>query len=106
MESDIYDDTTHFQKDQIIPFLEELTANEIILTNIGSFQDLTHEDLVKKLPSYTIAYDGMTGQLIVSMRQRLPDKTFAISKGVLRVIPTNLVLEDKVQQTAGALRVS
>lgn len=62
LESDIDDDPTHFQKDQIIPFLEKLSAKEIILTNIGSFQGLTHEDLVKKLPSYMIAYDGMARQ--------------------------------------------
>ncbi len=62
LESDISDDPTHFQKDQIIPFLEKLNVEEIILTNIGSYQGLTHADLEKKFPQYTIAYDGMERQ--------------------------------------------
>lgn len=60
IESDIDDDPTHLQKDWIIPFLETLNAREIILTNIGSYQNLTHENLEKKFPQYTIAYDGMS----------------------------------------------
>lgn len=60
--SDINDDPTHLQKDQIIPFLEKLSAKEIILTNIGSYQGLTHEDFEKKFSQYTIAYDGMVRQ--------------------------------------------
>lgn len=59
IESDIDDDPTHFQRDQIIPFLESLNADEIVLTNIGSYQGLSHTDLEKKFPQYTIAYDGM-----------------------------------------------
>ena len=59
LESDIDDDPTHFQRDQIIPFLEKLDANEIILTNIGSYHGLTHGNLEKKFPQYTIAYDWM-----------------------------------------------
>lgn len=58
LESDI-DDPTHLQKDQIVPFLNQLTASEIILTNIGSYHGFTHVDLEKKFPQYTIAYDGM-----------------------------------------------
>jgi phosphoribosyl 1,2-cyclic phosphate phosphodiesterase len=61
--SDIDDDPTHFQKDQIIPFVEKLSANEIILTNIGSYQGLTHESIEKQFPQYTIAYDGLTRQI-------------------------------------------
>lgn len=57
--SDINDDPTHFQKDQIIPFLEGLRAKEIILTNIGSYQGMTHNDFEKKFSQYTIAHDGM-----------------------------------------------
>jgi phosphoribosyl 1,2-cyclic phosphate phosphodiesterase len=59
LESDIDDDPTHLQKDQITPFLKSLNTKETILTNIGSYQGLTHEDLRKKFPQYTIAYDGM-----------------------------------------------
>ena len=62
IESNIDDDPTHFQKDQIVPFLESLNAREIILTNIGSYQGLTHDNLEKKFPQYTIAYDGMSRQ--------------------------------------------
>lgn len=60
--SDINDDPTHFQKDQIMPFLESQSAKEIILTNIGSYQNLTHEDFEKQFPNYTIAYDGLSRQ--------------------------------------------
>ncbi len=59
LESDISDDSTHLQKSEIVPFLSKLTAKEIILTNIGSYQGLRHEDFEKKFPKYTIAYDGM-----------------------------------------------
>ena len=59
IESDIDDDSTHLKKDQIIPFLESIKAKEIVLTNIGSYQKLTHDDLEQKFPQYTIAYDGM-----------------------------------------------
>ena len=59
IESNIDDDPTHLQKDQIIPFLKNLKAKEIILTNIGSYQGLTHNDFEQKFPQYTIAYDGM-----------------------------------------------
>lgn len=59
LESDIHDDSTHFQKDQIVPFLQQLTVKEIILTNIGSYNGLTHADLEQKFPQYTIAYDGL-----------------------------------------------
>ncbi|MDO8579366.1 MAG: MBL fold metallo-hydrolase [bacterium] len=64
LESNIDDDPTHLQKNQIIPFLESLNAREIILTNIGSYQNLTHENLEKKFPQYTIAYDGMSRQYL------------------------------------------
>lgn len=59
LESNISDDPTHFQKDQIVPFLRRLSAREIILTNIGSYQGLTHADLEQRFSQYTIAYDGM-----------------------------------------------
>lgn len=62
IESNIDDDPTHLQKDQIVPFLESLKAGEVILTNIGSYQGLTHSDFEKKFPQYTIAYDGMLRQ--------------------------------------------
>lgn len=62
LSSDINDDPTHFSKDQIIPFLETLTAKEIILTSIGSYQGLTHADFEKQFPQYTIAYDGLARQ--------------------------------------------
>lgn len=60
LESDLDDDPTHFQKDQLVPFLETLSGKEIILTNIGSYHDLKHADLEKQFPLYTIAYDGMS----------------------------------------------
>ncbi len=60
--SDINDDPTHFQQDRIISFLEKLSAKEITLTNIGSYQGLTHDDFEKKFSHYTIAYDGMVQQ--------------------------------------------
>lgn len=63
IESDISDDPTHLQKNQIGPFLESLTAKEIILTNLGSYQGLTHTDFEKEFPQYTIAYDGLERQL-------------------------------------------
>lgn len=63
IESDIDDDSTHLQKDQFKPFLESLNAKETILTNIGSYQGLKHEDIEVKLPQYTIAFDGMTRHL-------------------------------------------
>lgn len=59
IESGINDDPTHLTKDQIIPFLENLKAKEIVLTNIGSYQGLVHKDLEQKFPQYTVAYDGM-----------------------------------------------
>ncbi|MEK7568655.1 MAG: MBL fold metallo-hydrolase [Patescibacteria group bacterium] len=59
IESDINDDPTHLKKDQIIPFLKNLKAKEIVLVNIGSYQKLTHDDLEQKFPQYAIAYDGM-----------------------------------------------
>ncbi len=59
LESEIHDDPTHLQKEQIIPFFRQLSADRIILTNIGSYQGLTHEDLEGRFPQYTIAYDGM-----------------------------------------------
>ncbi len=62
IESNIDDDPTHFQKNQIIPFLENLNTKEIILINIGSYQGLTHDDFEKKFPQYSIAYDGMSRQ--------------------------------------------
>lgn len=62
LESEIHDDLTHFQREQIIPFLKQLSTNEIILTNIGSYQGLTHQDWEKKFPQYTIAYDGLKRQ--------------------------------------------
>lgn len=63
IESDIDDDSTHLQKDQFEPFLKNLKANEIILTNIGSYQGLKHEDLEKMFSQYTIAFDGMSREL-------------------------------------------
>ena len=64
IESDRNDDFTHLQKDQIIPFLTGLNANEIVLTNIGSYQSFSHSDLEQKFPQYTIAYDGLRRQLL------------------------------------------
>jgi len=61
--SDIDDDPTHLQKDQLEPFLQSLSAKEIILTNIGSYQGLSHEDLVSKFPQYTVAFDGMSREI-------------------------------------------
>ena len=63
IESNISDDPTHLQKDQFQPFLESLKAKEIILTSIGSYQGLKHEDLEGKFPQYTIAFDGMSREL-------------------------------------------
>lgn len=57
--SDISDDSTHLKNDQFTQFLSVISANEIILTNIGSYHGLTHKDLVKKYPQYIICYDGL-----------------------------------------------
>lgn len=57
--SNLKDDPDHLNNDQLISFLSELDAKEIILTNIGSYHNLSHKDLVKKFPQYTISYDGM-----------------------------------------------
>lgn len=59
LESDLTDDPTHFQNEQLVPFLDSLNTKETILTNIGSYQGLTHSDYQRKFPKYTIAYDGM-----------------------------------------------
>lgn len=59
LDSDISDDTTHLQKNDIIPFLKNLKAKEIILAHIGSYQGMTHRDFESKFPQYTIAYDGL-----------------------------------------------
>ena len=59
LDSDISDDPTHLQKNELIPFLKNLKAKEIILTHIGSYQGMTHKDFESKFPQYTIAYDGL-----------------------------------------------
>lgn len=59
LESDLSDDPTHLHKNELVTFLKSLKAKEIILSNIGSFQGLTHEDLESKFPQYTISYDGL-----------------------------------------------
>lgn len=60
LESDLVDDPTHFHNEQLVPFLDSLNARETILTNIGSYQGLTHADFEKKYPKYTIAHDAMS----------------------------------------------
>jgi phosphoribosyl 1,2-cyclic phosphate phosphodiesterase len=59
LESNINNDPTHLRKNEIIPFIKKLKTKEIILTNIGSYQNFTHTKLEKKFSQYTIAYDGM-----------------------------------------------
>jgi len=59
LESDITDDPTHLQKNQIVPFLSKINAKEIILTGIGSYNGFSHANLEKKYKQYTISYDGM-----------------------------------------------
>lgn len=66
IESDVNDDETHLKKDQIKPFLESLNAREIILTNIGSYHGLTHDELERRFPQCTIAYDGMERKFSLS----------------------------------------
>ncbi len=62
LESDLTDDPTHFHNEQLKVFLSGLNAKEVILTNIGSYQGLTHSDYEAKFPQYTIAHDGMGRQ--------------------------------------------
>lgn len=57
--SDISDDSSHLKNEQFSQFLSAITAKEIILTSIGSYHGLTHNDMVKKYPKYTICYDGL-----------------------------------------------
>ncbi len=57
--SDIDDDSTHLKDGQFSSFLSNLDAKEIILTSIGSYHGLTHNDLVKKYSQYIICYDGL-----------------------------------------------
>jgi len=57
--SDISDDATHLKNNQFAEFLSKISAHEIILTGIGSYHGLSHKDLVKKYPQFTICYDGM-----------------------------------------------
>ncbi len=64
IESDINDDSTHLQKEEIVPFLSRLKSREIILTHIGSYQNLTHKDLETKFPQYTFAFDGLERVII------------------------------------------
>ena len=66
LESDVDDDDTHLKKDQIKPFLESLNVGEIILTNIGSYQGLTHTEFEQRFSQYTIAYDGMNREFSFS----------------------------------------
>lgn len=57
--SNLKDDSDHFNNDQLLDFLPGLKAKEIILTNIGSYHGLNHNNLAKKFSQYTISYDGM-----------------------------------------------
>lgn len=59
LNSDLDDDPDHFKGKDIIPFLKHFNSKEIILTNIGSYQGLTHAELTQKYPDVTIAYDGL-----------------------------------------------
>ena len=68
LESSIDDDLTHIQKDQIMPLLKNIKANEIILTNIGSYNGMTHSDLIEKYSPHTIAYDGL--ELVFKEKKR------------------------------------
>ena len=60
LESSIDDDQAHIQRDEIMPLLVNIKAKEIILTNIGSYHGITHDNLIKKYSPHTIAYDGLT----------------------------------------------
>lgn len=57
--SNINDDATHLKNKQIRGFLAKLSAKEIILANIGSYNGLSHAVLKKKYRAYTIAFDGL-----------------------------------------------
>ena len=52
-------DKTHFWRNDLLNFLEQLKSKNIILTHISSHHNLNHEELEKKYPDYVISYDGM-----------------------------------------------
>ncbi len=60
LESEIDDDLTHMQKNQFVSFFDKIKGPELILTNLGSYQNITHSDFENKFPNQTIAFDGMT----------------------------------------------
>ncbi len=57
--SDIDDDLTHVQKDQFPKLFTSIDGPQLILTNIGSYQNLSHDDFQAMFSQQTIAYDGM-----------------------------------------------
>lgn len=59
LDSDINDDPTHIQKNDFEDIMEKMFGPKLILTNIGSYQGMRHEDFVKAHPNATVAFDGM-----------------------------------------------
>jgi phosphoribosyl 1,2-cyclic phosphate phosphodiesterase len=61
LESDLTDDASHFNHEELLKFLnEKFNSKNIILANIGSFAGYNHDALVEKYPQFTFSYDGMT----------------------------------------------
>lgn len=52
-------DETHFEGRDLLAYLKQFEGKEIILTNIGSFNNMTHEQLQEKHAPHVIAYDGL-----------------------------------------------
>lgn len=59
LDSDVDDDPTHVQKDDFAKLMISMSGPELILTNIGSYQNMNHNDFVIAHQNATIAYDGM-----------------------------------------------
>ncbi len=59
LDSNLEDDKTHFSHSELLSYLKKINKSDIILTNIGSFSGISHEELAKKYPEYTISFDGM-----------------------------------------------
>lgn len=59
LQSSLTDDKTHFSHSELLSYVKKFNKSKIVFTNIGSFSNVTHEELVKKYPKYAISFDGM-----------------------------------------------
>lgn len=59
LDSEIDDDPTHVQRNEFATLMKQISGPELILANIGSYQNMDHDDFIAAHPTATIAYDGM-----------------------------------------------